>query len=193
MNRCSLFLLVLLAALLAVPSSVTAQIPNPSREDTNGWRNRPCNDPWINMAIVYYAGGNVRGRADKGECDIRLYNNGRWNSFNDLVGYVKASRSLGATAVYIPRLGRWATGFARGTTLTHLIGNDAGSLIGADGSTLVGMDGSSLIGNDAGSLIGADGSSLRNVRVAEFVTGYRVAGAGQSLKRGGGSTQVLFK
>ena len=51
-----------------------------------------CNDVWVTNAIKEEYGRNPRGVGRRGECNILLYGNGRWSSYNDLKNKVRAAR-----------------------------------------------------------------------------------------------------
>jgi len=49
----------------------------------------PCADPWVSRAVLDVAGRPAQGRGGEGECDIRRYGGGVWNSYPDLVQKVR--------------------------------------------------------------------------------------------------------
>lgn len=91
-----------------------------------------CRDPWVSQAVREVQGRPANGTGELGECNIKLYGNGVWSSYPDLLSKVRARypRMGGTGAVNQPR-----PGFAPGV----------------NGGKLIGQDGGSLIGNDAGS------------------------------------------
>jgi hypothetical protein len=123
-----------------------------------------CRDPWITAAIREVTGREPNGSAETGECTYTQYGGGRWGSYQELVGYVRAK--LGSTT-RIPSefLGG---NFARPSQPTPVnmaqIRVNRNAVAGwRNGNTeflyngkwykLVGNDGASLIGNDSGGLI----------------------------------------
>ncbi|MDZ8084798.1 MAG: hypothetical protein RMY16_04250 [Nostoc sp. DedQUE12b] len=69
--------------------------------------NGVCNDPWVTGAVSQVAKRSPLGQGNRGECNIRLYGNGRWSNFPDLLNKVKK-----AFASYAPGVCRdpWITG-----------------------------------------------------------------------------------
>lgn len=65
-----------------------------------------CRDPWVTKAVSQVTGKPPKGQDDRGECNIRLYGNGRWSSYEDLVKKVKE-----AFASFTPEVCRdpWVT------------------------------------------------------------------------------------
>lgn len=53
--------------------------------------NGVCRDPWVTGAVSKVMNRPPIGRGDRGECNIRLYGNGKWNSYEELEGYVRKS------------------------------------------------------------------------------------------------------
>jgi hypothetical protein len=57
-------------------------------DDNGGWSGE-CADPWLTDAIWEVTGRAPAGEGYEGECDIYRYNDGSWNSYDELVGYVE--------------------------------------------------------------------------------------------------------
>ena len=121
-------------------------------------------DPWIVQAYQEL----YKRYPTTEETNIYNYNNGSWNSYDQLKGYIRNyinNKIINTPTTYAPLP---VTGTIKGGTyngrsaLALLDGNKviALNLIGNDGSTLVGNDGASLIGNDGSTLVGNDGASL---------------------------------
>ena len=59
----------------------------------------PCRDPWVTSAVMEVTGTIVNettrrrsaGYGDTGECNVRLYGNGSWSSYVDLVNKVRSN------------------------------------------------------------------------------------------------------
>ena len=67
--------------------TAAAQVANPSPAETDAARaRRICGDAWVTLALE-----QAWGRADPWLCNIRLYNNGSWSSYNQLLNAVRAS------------------------------------------------------------------------------------------------------
>ena len=83
------------AALIA---AVAANAGNAGAQ-TNVAAYSPCRDAWVTSAFMDVTGSVVNettrrkpaGYGDTGECNVRLYGNGSWSSYNDLVSKVRAS------------------------------------------------------------------------------------------------------
>ena len=52
-----------------------------------------CRDPWINNAYRDTGLGQPSGNDNRGECNVKLYGNGSWSSYDDLKDKVRAYRS----------------------------------------------------------------------------------------------------
>ncbi|MBW4625390.1 MAG: hypothetical protein KME49_07775 [Brasilonema octagenarum HA4186-MV1] len=52
-----------------------------------------CRDPWVTKAVSQVTGRPPKGQDDRGECNIRLYGNGYWSSYEDLVKKVKDAKA----------------------------------------------------------------------------------------------------
>lgn len=93
-----------------------------------------CRDPWVTQAVREVTGRESAGQGEFGECNIKLYGNGSWSSYPDLLGKVRAR---------YPRMGA-AAGVAGAAGVLQ-------PRPGVNGAGLIGQDGGSLIGNDSGS------------------------------------------
>jgi hypothetical protein len=101
-----------------------------------------CNDPWVTQAVIEVL-RRPPASASAPECNIRLYNNGHWNSYAQLrlaVGTYWGTHAYPTSQApaYSARPGV-NPGFAGQPRVIQNPGR------------LVGPDGGSLIGNDAGS------------------------------------------
>lgn len=52
-----------------------------------------CRDTWINNAYRDNGLGQPSGNDNRGECNVKLYGNGSWSSYDDLKGKVRAYRN----------------------------------------------------------------------------------------------------
>ncbi|MBP9866110.1 MAG: hypothetical protein KBC91_06885 [Candidatus Omnitrophica bacterium] len=48
-----------------------------------------CRDPWVTQAIQQVTGRAPTGNHESGDCNIYNFNNGKWGSYPELVGYVQ--------------------------------------------------------------------------------------------------------
>jgi hypothetical protein len=147
--------------------------PNAQRTEQN--RNKPCADPWINIAYSDNSGGTdgPKGSASVPgtQCDPNMYAGGRWNSYQELCDAVRKSRqALSSNGLKFVKV-------CKGN------GDCAVALVDAAGAVL------------AGSLIGNDGSTVKTTNPGEMVAagaGNMVAaGAGNMVAAGGGNIYGL--
>ena len=170
--------------------SASMRYPNPNG-DMNLFRNKPCRDPWVTIALQI-----VHGRANAGACLIALYNNGRWNDFNQLVHAVAATKkTLDAQGLSI-RAARVEGSRAIVAVLVdnraggRIVAAGGGNVVSTGGNGLIGPDGATLIGNDAGSLVGMNGNTLRSTPSFAFSTGYSLQGS-RVVRLPGGNALVV--
>jgi hypothetical protein len=84
--------LTLCAALCLFTAAAQAQ-SNPSQQETDRYRAKPCRDPWINIAYERAGLGKPNGQGDSGECNPKYYKNARWNSYAELYAGVRRYRA----------------------------------------------------------------------------------------------------
>ena len=127
-----------------------------------------CTDPWITKATKEVTGALPTGSKNSGDCNINKYNNGKWNSYNELLGYVKAAHGVsshastgssgliksGSTGSLLGGNNGGKSLLGNGNNGNGIISHDAGSLIGHDGASLIGHDGASVVGTAGGSFQG---------------------------------------
>ena len=129
-------------------------------------------DPWIVQAYQEL----YKRYPTTEETNIYNYNNGSWNSYEQLKGYIQNyinNKIINTPTTYAPTPvtgtinggrydGRNALALLEGNKVItlNLIGSDGSTLVGNDGASLIGNDGSTLVGNDGASLIGVGGSTL---------------------------------
>ncbi|MCA8833224.1 hypothetical protein [Hymenobacter pini] len=187
-----------LLALAAFSGSAVAQ-SNPSAQQTEAFRNRPCADPWINLAFLSPATGGSNapnGEFSTCECNPKLYNNGSWASYADLVEYVKQYKRSGVRLNYFKMQdGTYVVqalhnGSALGVSRLNANGDvlaSGGSAVAAGGLGVQNAGPRNVVSN-SGNLIGViNGGTLRNVFPGQpgfsFSSGgnvsVRTSGAGQ--------------
>jgi hypothetical protein len=71
---------------------------NPTDAESNAFRNKPCRDPWLSIALINEYGRDVAGSGDADACAPKLYNGGQWNNYADLVRYVRDSHNAFTSA-----------------------------------------------------------------------------------------------
>jgi hypothetical protein len=133
-----------------------------------------CTDPWISRAYRDL-GRTPAGWGGANECNIRLYGNGSWGSYDQLKGYVQG---------YIGALGgiRFTTVIRPG--LDPATDNNALAVVAAQGGTallkaqVIDGSGTPLIGQDSASIVASGGGNL-------------VASGGGNLVASGGGNYTL--
>jgi hypothetical protein len=92
--------IVAVCAALGVTAGASAQkLPNPNAVETERGRNNPCADPWLSYAVSVAKSspgvvGRAAGEGSTGECNTKLYNNGNWGSYDELVGHARATIAM---------------------------------------------------------------------------------------------------
>jgi hypothetical protein len=173
----SLTSLLVLATLFMTALSASAQsYPNPPESENQKYRNNPCRDPWVTQALMtaVTGGRTPAGVGDDGVCNAALYNAGQWNSFNDLVQYVKATQSALAqqniafdrldlngkiTITLVDTAKRQVLGGAVYQN-GRLIGNDAGSMVAAGAGNMVAAGGGNMVAAGGGNMVAAGGGNM---------------------------------
>lgn len=134
-----------------------------------------CRDPWINNAYRELAGRAPTGRGEVGECNIKLYNNGSWNNYDELKRYVQEVRSNLKIGVKDLANGKWGMAVqGNGATAVNVF-DLAGNMVAAGGGNLIGNDSGGLVAAGGGNLVGNDGASIkidRNTPGFSFSGGY---------------------
>lgn len=153
-------LLFTAAALLVATPALGQENPTPAQ--TQAARSGPCGDPWITIAYKRLYGDGFVPAAWM--CTTTLYNNGRWDSFAQLLSAVR-SKDYGiytyAGVVLTgsgPLAGKTALGVFQGGSLVaagggNIIAAGGGNLVAAGGGNLVAAGGGNMIMIDDGKLI----------------------------------------
>lgn len=112
-----------------------------------------CRDPWVTQAVRQVQGREPSGQGELGECNIMLYGNGRWSSYQDLLAKVQAR---------YPRMqsGGGIAGSALAPSYRPTPGNGAG-IVGAGAGNIVGAGAGNIVGAGAGNLVSPGGGSLQ--------------------------------
>ena len=147
-----------------------------------------CRDPWINQIYREVAGRGPVGTGEVGECSIKLYNNGSWNNYNELKGYVQELRNNAVRIAYkdvgndkfvmaVSQNGN--TGVNLMMRAGNVVAGGAGNVVAGGAGNLIGMDGAGIIAND-GATIRID----KNTPGFSFSGGYSTL-SGQKIKTSG--------
>jgi hypothetical protein len=111
-----------------------------------------CRDPWINNAYRELADRAPVGTGEVGECNIKFYNNGSWNSYDELKRYVQQVRSNVKIGVKDQSGGKWAVAVqGNGATGVVVMSKD-GRILSSGGGYLIGNDAAGLVGLDNGTI-----------------------------------------
>ena len=133
-----------------------------------------CRDPWINNAYKDVAGRSPVGEYEGGECNIRLYNNGSWSSYDELKGHVRELKDSGIKIGYAALSNGNTLMIVSGNGMTAIVMlNRSGSVIAAGGVNVVAAGG----GNFAGQI-------SRNTPGFSFTSSYSLQ-SGRSIKTSG--------
>jgi hypothetical protein len=109
-----------------------------------------CRDPWVTQAITQITGHAPRGSGESLDCNIKLYGNGSWSSYPDLVNKVKASyRDPG------PALAPAAPALA-GNAQPSLIGRSSGA------AGIVAQGGGNIVAQGGGNIVAQGGGNRQN-------------------------------
>ena len=149
-----MFFSVIATAVLISLSSATAyaQYSNPTPQQTQHWREvGPCRDPWVSSAVTNYK-GVVNGVGNFGECNAQMYNNGSWNSYQELFDGVKTAfqNMRGNVTISKTTMGngnfKIVTDGGSGFVETKMITSDGASVITNDGATVIASGGGNFSG-----------------------------------------------
>jgi hypothetical protein len=146
--------LALLTLALAGPvaGSAAAQ-SNPSEDQTRSARSRgPCSDPWVTMALE-----SLFRRVPSSACDIKLYNNGSWGSYAQLLGAVRSTYRPVVIGGNGPLAGKAALGVFSGS---QLIGAGGASMVAAGGGNMVAAGGGNMVAAGGGNIMLQQGNRL---------------------------------
>lgn len=166
------------SAVLAVDAQQRTYTP--SQADSDNYRGKPCNDPWINIAYMLQDNSRPPGMGTVGACDIQRYNNGRWQSFEDLRQLIYARRIVYQANKIAESLVKVDERRYRLQTFVN------GQLVGAP---IIGQDGASLI-YDVAALIGKGGAGVSAI-VAAGGGNIVAAGGGNIVAAGGGNMKEI--
>ena len=156
-------------------------------------------DPWIFRA--YYE--NYNRIPIPWELNIRNYNNGSWNNYDELKKFITEYQNalvvnrlqvVMATVKSVAKLAETAAVFILDgkPVAANLIGNDAGSLKAVGGNELKAKGITALIDMNGATLISDDGSTLKNLKGVQF-SGYGLMSeeGAKKIRTAGKTTLVI--
>jgi hypothetical protein len=167
--------------------------------DAMAYGPQECRDPWIAQAMYQnYRRMPFANSPVTEECDITHYNGGHWNTYGDLVGYVRRAAPASpppyaplGQALWDSRAFRQVVSPATFNSLPQRNANGVKEVqigtdwyvIAAGGGNLVSTNGGNVIASGGGNFIGHDAGNS---------TGVIAAGAGNVIAAGGGNI-TLYK
>lgn len=171
--------------------AVNAQAQNtPSQQETNNYRNKPCRDPWINLAFRDSGGGQPVGAGDLGECNPALYNGGSWNSYQQLVNAVRTARqslaNQGLAWKYLKNMDNPNDIRAGLVAGGNVVAAGGGNVVAAGGGNVVSPGGGNVISVGGGNL-----NSLPQIQVMARAPYSVMSGAKKVIKLSESSTIVI--
>lgn len=177
-----------LCAALCLSAAAQAQ-GNPSQQDTERYRGKPCRDPWINLAFRDSGGAQPVGAGDLGECSPALYNGGSWSSYAELLGAVRGARSAVAGQGLAWKFVQNADN--KSDVRVGLI--SGGNVIAVGGGNVIAVGGGNVVAPGGANVIAVGGGNLNSLPKIEVSRGgYSVmSGAKKVVKLGNNSTLVI--
>jgi hypothetical protein len=111
-----------------------------------------CRDPWVTQAITQLTGHAPRGSGESLDCNIKLYGNGSWSSYPDLLNKVRASYRDPAPAA--------APAVAAGARPTIAGGAGGSSLVARGGAGIVAQGGGNIVAQGGGNIVAQGGGNM---------------------------------
>ena len=156
-----------------------------------------CRDPWVSQAIKQVYARNPVGQGEICECNIKLYNNGSWATYNDLVGYVQQVRTSGLQLGYaiIGNGNAVMVAMQNGQMAVSTI-NQSGQVITSGGANVVASGGANVVASGGANVITSGGANFsglsRNTPGFLFGSSRQILSTGQSrLSTSGGGSLVI--
>jgi hypothetical protein len=155
-----------------------------------------CRDPWVTSAIKQVYGRNPVGAGEFCECNIRLYNNGSWNSYKQLVGFVQQVKNSGLQLGYaMATNGNAVMVIRQGGKMAVSLVNSSGQVISAGGGNVISAGGGNVISAGGGNVISAGGGNFnglgRSTPGFRFGSNYQTLSSGQSRLNTSGSGSLI--
>jgi hypothetical protein len=184
------------AAQFYQPNSTYA---NPDSTTTSVYQNqrRVCRDPWVTIALTA-----VFGSADPVHCDIRNFNNGQWNDYNQLihaVGRYKADLDSQRVQYFAAVVNGQSKVLITANGQPFALANPGdlgledrgrGQLVAAGGGNLVAAGGGNLVAAGGGNLVAAGGGNILGNAGGNVVVGLPPANFGNYALQGGRNVRV---
>ncbi len=178
------FVHVVFCSLVALTSLVTTSV------------SAQCRDPWVTSAIKEVYGRNPVGRGEFCDCNIRLYNNGSWNSYAQLKGFVQEVKNSGLQMGYaITNNGNAVMVVKLGNQMAASMLNASGQIVAAGGGNIVAAGGGNIVAAGGGNIVAAGGGNFRGLSRGtpgfQFSGGYQTLSTGQSRLKTSGNGAIV--
>ena len=158
-------LAVFAAGLMISATGYAQTLPNPNAIETERGRNNPCADPWVSYAVSVAKSkpgfvGRAGGSGNSGECDIKLYNGGRWGSYDELVRHARATYAslVNQNVQFLPDGKVGVIDLARGLNPDNIISTNAGAIISGGAGNIISGGAGNIISGGAGNVVGGPGN-----------------------------------
>ncbi|MBF9141448.1 hypothetical protein [Hymenobacter properus] len=158
-----------------------------------------CRDPWIAKAYQQVARRNPVGQGEICECNIKLYNNGSWGNYNELVGYVQQFLNSGTRVGYAPLSnGNFAMAILSGNQVSAVsVLNAGGNVVAAGGGNVVAAGGGNVVAAGGGNLVAAGGGNITGLSNSTpgfaFGMSRGLLAAGEQRKPTSGNGAIVIK
>ena len=195
MLKIKLTVVALIIAAISFATLVGAQdcqhTPNPQRTELE--RNKPCADPWINIAYTDNSGGTDApkgsGNAAGTQCDPNMYKGGRWNNYQELCNAVRQAREALSSngLMFVEKKqnnGDLAVALVNGSNQVlggALIGNDGSTIKSTDPAKMVAAGAGNMVAAGAGNMVAAGGGNIYSLQ----------SGAKKTINLGNGSYIII--
>ena len=166
------FHLTLTLAALSTASAFAQANPSAAYTDM-ARRANYCSDPWVTIAIWDLTANtrNPNGFGQFGECNVQLYNGGRWNSYAQLRSAIDASlRALSSAGVQTSLIDnrngtlsitmQAGSAFDRVVIQGRVVAQGGGNVVAQGGGNVVAQGGGNVIAQGAGNIVSHDGGTL---------------------------------
>jgi hypothetical protein len=182
-TRLILSLVVMLAGSAVL--TLEARQYTPSKADSDNYRGKPCNDPWINIAYRLQDNSSPPGKGAVGACDVRRYRGGQWRTYEELRQAVAVARAAYVLNNIVERIVPTSQGYRLETLINNqsvgsaLIGQDGASLIysvadligkgGAGATAIVAAGGGNIVAGGGGNIVAAGGGNIKEIAPGIFM------------------------
>lgn len=156
-----------------------------------------CRDPWVSQAVKQVYGRSAVGQGEVCECSIKLYNNGSWGSYNELVGYVQQVLNSGLQLGYAMASNGNPVVIARqnGVMGVSML-NGSGQVIAIGGGNVITAGGGNVITAGGANVVTSGGANFQGLNANTpgfmFGSGRQTLAAGQTRLNTSGSGSLVI-